>query len=146
MMNGLLYIKNKKVRHCMSLKSDQRMEVWIFYDAIPRMIWLRFLLVHGESGNPGIYGKDKTDQAVSFAYSTQKKMKIFPQIVLSCTAESLDVILLPGILFVLTFICLVDVIYFCFSPLSFLQASRLIAVFHDSGMEKAIMTASSLHT
>ena len=28
----------KKVRRCMSLKSDQRMKVWIFYDVIPRMI------------------------------------------------------------------------------------------------------------
>ena len=49
----------------MSLKSDQRMEVWIFCDVIQPMIWLHFLLVHGEFGNPGIYGKDKTDQPVS---------------------------------------------------------------------------------
>ena len=58
--------KKKKERRCMSLKSDQRMEEWIFCDVIQRMIWLRFLLVHGGSGNPEIYGKEKTDRAVSF--------------------------------------------------------------------------------
>jgi hypothetical protein len=59
----------------MSLRSDQRIEVWIFCDVIQRMIWLRFLLIHGGSGTPEIYGKDKIDQAVSFGYSTPKPKK-----------------------------------------------------------------------
>ena len=73
---------------------------------------------------------------------------------MSCTDESLDVILLPGILFYfvltfnLVFYWVVDVTFFflLLFPYLFLQALRLTAVFLDSDMGKAIMTASSLHT
>ena len=92
----------------MSLKSDQRMELWIFCDVILWMIWLRFLLVHGGSGNLEIFGKEKTDRAVSPPPPLNKIKKIlsedFPQTVLSGTDESLEVVLLPGIfLFCLIF-------------------------------------------